>query len=274
MSEPTLPSPRSGQAVAKPSHGARAQHRVAPVRERESVPLLLPSQSAVLILAGGLGTRLRSATGISQKVLAPVGGQPFLDKILSRLDHVGFRQVVLCTGYRSEDVQRRYGFEFGQLELSYSEEEVPLGTGGALRWATDCVRSERILALNGDSYCDVDLLFFDQWATHLEASAALVATQVPDVARFGSLQLEGNNVLSFREKGAKHGAGWINAGIYSFTREFLMGLSKHGPLSLERDVLERLPAGELLAHRHVGSFLDIGTPESLKQAASFFAHDG
>jgi hypothetical protein len=130
MSEPTLPSPQSGQVVTKPRVRARDRNQDAPGRERESAPLLLPSQSAVLILAGGLGTRLRSATGIGQKVLAPVGGQPFLDKILSRLDHAGFREVVLCTGYRSEDVQRRYGHEYGEMELRYSEEEVPLGTGG------------------------------------------------------------------------------------------------------------------------------------------------
>src|SRR5262245_29284658 len=107
-----------------------------------------------LILVGGLGARLRSALTDRPKALAPVDGRPFLAFLLGQLPAAGIRRVVLCTGYRAHQVEETFGSRYGDLALTYSREETPLGTGGALRLAVPRMDAERFLVLNGDSYID------------------------------------------------------------------------------------------------------------------------
>src|SRR5215470_6441682 len=106
-----------------------------------------------LILAGGRGTRLEGELRGVPKVLAPVAGRPFLAWLLDQLVEFGFRDAVLCTGHMAEMVESNFGKCFGPLELHYSREAFPLGTGGALRLAAERTDSDLVLALNGDSYC-------------------------------------------------------------------------------------------------------------------------
>src|SRR5689334_8542197 len=103
-----------------------------------------------LILAGGFGTRLRSVLPDTPRVLAGVNGRPFLACLLDSLADAGVRDVILCTGYRAEQVEREFGSRYGQLSLRYSRETQPLGTGGALRQAVALTQAESVLALNGD----------------------------------------------------------------------------------------------------------------------------
>src|SRR5437899_2628493 len=105
------------------------------------------------ILVGGLGTRLRGIVADRPKVLAEVRGRPFLAYLLDQLVASGFQDVVLCTGYRSEQVKEVFGDGYGPLRIVYSEETVPLGTAGALRLALPLLQSETILVMNGDSFC-------------------------------------------------------------------------------------------------------------------------
>src|SRR5262249_48858923 len=122
-----------------------------------SRPPLSPSDITVAILAGGLGTRLRSVVSDRPKVLAPVAGRPFLAWWLDTLDPQGFGDVILCTGYRAEQVEATFGESFRNLSLRYSVEDMPLGTGGAVHKALPFVRSHELLVLNGDSFCHQDL---------------------------------------------------------------------------------------------------------------------
>ena len=114
-----------------------------------------PADVTVAILAGGLGTRLRPAVADRPKVMAEVGGRPFLTRWLDCLAEQGFRRVVLCTGHRAAQVRAGLGTEHRGLSLSYSVETAPLGTGGALRHALPRLTSEVILVLNGDSYIGI-----------------------------------------------------------------------------------------------------------------------
>jgi NDP-sugar pyrophosphorylase family protein len=230
-----------------------------------------PSDITVAILAGGLGTRLRSVISDRPKVLAPVAGRPFLAWWLDALNAQGFRDVILCTGYRAAQVEETFGQSFGNLSLRYSVEDMPLGTGGAVHKALPLVRSHEILVLNGDSFCHQDLRPFLRQHFEHSRRASLVVTSVPDVARFGSVQFASDGrVQQFREKSGQRGSGWINAGIYLLSRELFSVLPAHFNISLERDLLPQWLGQEIQAFASNGRFIDIGTPESLADAAEFF----
>jgi len=224
-----------------------------------------------LILAGGLGTRLRSVVADVPKVLAPVHGRPFLACLLDQLVDAGLSHVVLCTGYRSDLVEAAFGKKYRSLTLEYSQETEPLGTGGALRLAASRTRSETILAMNGDSFIDADLPSFISAHVASGLGASLLITEVADTARYGRVQVDrGGRVLSFEEKGAHHGTGSINAGVYLMRRSLLEAAPAGVAVSLERDLLPDWIASGLGSVLCRGRFLDIGTPESFAETETFF----
>lgn len=235
----------------------------------ESLP---PLDLTVAILAGGLGTRLRSVVSDRPKVIAEAGGRPFLGWSLDALDRHGFRDVVLCAGHQSERLCQTLGSRHGQLQLRYSIEDQPLGTGGALRHALPLLRSDLVLVLNGDSFCEVNLRAFLEAHAASRAKASLVIARLEETGRFGRVTLRPDwTVRDFREKSSAPEPGWINAGIYLFHRDLLAGVASQQNISLERDLLPRWLAEGLHGFPATGRFIDIGTPESLAQAEGFFA---
>ncbi len=224
-----------------------------------------------LILAGGLGTRLRPALADRPKVLALVNGRPFLSYLLDQQVDAGMREVVLCIGHLGELVVQAFGDAYRGMVVRYSKESKPLGTGGALRHALALVRSETILVMNGDSYCDIDLKSFIDWHIEKRFGASFVLAKVDDVGRYGSVGIDGDGrVLSFEEKSTNRGLGWINAGIYLFERATLSSMPEGGSISLEREVLPRLVKKGFYGCCCHGEFIDIGTPESYRLAGEFF----
>src|SRR5262249_35269405 len=151
---------------------------------------------------------------------------------------------------------------YGGMRLLYSVEPSPLGTAGAVRWAASLFRTETLLLLNGDSYCEADLADFGEFHAVGRSEASLVLARVTDVARFGQVIVgEGGRVVRFEEKGAASGPGWVNAGIYLLDRRLIDGLPRGMPASLERDLMPRLVArGQVAGCRCGGRFIDIGTP--------------
>lgn len=224
----------------------------------------------VAILAGGLGTRLQSAAPGIQKVMVEVDGRPFLTRWLDRLDDAGFRNIVLCVGHRAGQVAS-LGARYRRLALHCSFEPEPLGTAGALRAALPRLDSDPVLVLNGDSFCDVDLgEFLDEHLTRA-SDASLVLTRVENMARFGSVRVGiDGKVEEFVEKQGWNSPGWINAGIYLFSQSILRDLPAAIPSSLERETLPGLVRQGLFAFPWAGRFIDIGTPESLREATRFF----
>ena len=226
----------------------------------------------VLILAGGLGTRLRSVVSDRPKVLAPVSGRPFLSYWLEALALQGFRNVVLCTGHLSDQVEACFGRTWGTLSLSYSPEASPLGTGGALRNAISLVSSPEVMVLNGDSYCEVDLANFWTERASRKAAASMVLHYASDSRRFGRVTLSAEGRLeNFLEKSDLARPGWINAGVYLFPRGWIESIPESMPLSLERDLLPGWLMNGIHGYPSVGRFIDIGLPETLAQAEDFFA---
>lgn len=226
----------------------------------------------VAILAGGLGTRLRSVVNDRPKVLAEISGRPFLSYWLETLAVQGFRDVVICAGYLADQVEQCLGNSFGPLKLSYSVEAQPLGTGGALRLAESKLNSQAVMVLNGDSFCEVDLAAF--WKAHLERRlpASLVLRYEQDTRRFGRVTLGSDGRLeNFLEKSDLVRPGWINAGIYLLPKEWITRIPPAQPVSLERDLLPRWLGEGIHGFPSAGRFIDIGTPESFARASEFFA---
>ncbi len=228
------------------------------------------SKLTAVVLAGGLGTRLRPLIKDRQKVMAQVADKPFLEHILTRLDEQGIQRAVLCTGYMAQQVEEYFGDRFGDIELVYSEEQLLLGTGGAIRFALNLVKSDPLIALNGDSFCDANLLEF--YAAHLErkATASMLLVEVDDTRRYGRVDFNSQNkIVKFEEKGATTGPGWINAGIYLIAKQIIEDLPKGHNISLEREVFAQLVGQEFYAHcGKVTKFIDIGIPESIERAQS------
>jgi D-glycero-alpha-D-manno-heptose 1-phosphate guanylyltransferase len=225
-----------------------------------------PSQTDVLILAGGLGTRIRPVLKDRQKIIAPVMGIPFLFYLLSYLSKQGFRRVILLVGYQAHLVRSVVGNEYRGLQIEYSIEEQPLGTSGAVRNSIRFIHSPVSLILNGDSFCVADyskLIRLDR--------ASILVTPVPDISRFGSVDVDHNNlVCSFNEKRSCSQPGLINAGVYSIPTEYLQMLPA-GRASLESDFLPMLVTKRLLYAVYGGRFIDIGTPQSYYEAQRFFS---
>lgn len=224
------------------------------------------------ILAGGLGTRLRSAVADRPKVLAEVRGRPFLAYLLDQLADAGVRNVALCTGYLGEQVQALFGDSYGGLRLVYSQESSPLGTAGALRLGLPLFKSDPVLVMNGDSFCDADLRVFWAWHQVRDANATLFLTEVPNTGRYGQVYVDANGlVLSFDEKNRSDGPGWINAGIYLINRNLLLTIPAGRAVSLEQDMFPAWIGRGLHGYQGKGRFIDIGTPETYKTTEQFFA---
>jgi NDP-sugar pyrophosphorylase family protein len=175
--------------------------------------------------------------------------------------------VVLCTGLWAEQIEAfveeiRTTGEL-DLDLACVRDPQPLGTGGALRHALEAVRTTRVLALNGDSYCAFDLGHFVRRHEELRARASLLLTRVSDASRFGTVTLDaGDRITAFREKSRGAVPGLVNAGVYLLEREALEEIPSGREVSLERDVLPGWVDDALFGVLSEGPFIDIGTPES------------
>ena len=223
--------------------------------------------TAAIVLAGGLGTRLRDAVPDRPKPIAEVAGRPFLAHLLDRLVAApGLDTVILSVGYRHEMIRAALGDRHGRLRLCYSVEREPLGTGGGLRLALAAAEGEAVLVLNGDSLVDVDLAAL--WRTHcrLGRPLTLTAVELPDIARYGALQLDDDRLVGFAAKGVP-GPGWINAGIVAMQRDLFDRWSLPDRFSFEEDILAaRLAELQPGVHRTTGFFIDIGVPEDYARA--------
>ena len=223
------------------------------------------------MLVGGRGTRLRAAVSDRPKPLALVRGRPFLDRLLDQLQSAGVQEVFLLTGHRAHQVEEHYGPRYRELTLHHRPESAPLGTGGAVRQSLAVMTGDPLLILNGDSYCAVDLKAFSRWHHDRGAAGSLVLTRVDDTSRYGRVECDpAGAVTAFVEKGQGSGPGWINAGIYLLARRTLQDVPPDRSVSLEREVFPVWIGRGLLGYPGGGRFLDIGTPESYRQAERFF----
>ncbi|MDO8557233.1 MAG: nucleotidyltransferase family protein [Candidatus Jorgensenbacteria bacterium] len=224
----------------------------------------------VAILVGGAGTRLRPVLSDRPKALAPVGNKTLLDYVLDNLLQQGFRDIVLCVGYMKEKVREHIGkrsFPEGTT-ISFSEEENPLGTGGAIKKALSGSPSEIVLVLNGDTLFPVDYGNFIKLHIEHNAHVSLCLKHMNDAGRFGTVHTDNDNkIVGFQEKTQKREPGVINCGVYAFNKNIFNNFNMPETFSIEKDFFEK--------HIHTVSaygftfpdyFIDIGTPEDYQKA--------
>ncbi|MSM40311.1 MAG: NTP transferase domain-containing protein [Geobacter sp.] len=225
-----------------------------------------------VVLAGGLGTRLRDAVADRPKVLAEVNDRPFITYLLDQLADAEVHRVVLCTGYMAEQVSATLGGSYRGMELLYSPENSPLGTGGALRLALPLIGSDPLLVMNGDSYCQSDLARLLDAHRAGQAAASLVLARVEDVGRYGAVDVSTAGVIThFSEKGSRQGHGLINAGIYLINRAVIEAITGNEAVSLEREIFPALISRhDLQGVVTRGRFIDIGIPSDYFAASAFF----
>lgn len=221
-----------------------------------------------IILAGGFGTRLRGVVSDRPKPLALVGDRPFLSILLDMLAAQKIENVVLAVGYKGEMIEDYYADSYKNIRISYSYEESPLGTGGAVKQALEHCHSGNILILNGDTYLKMDLN--DMLQAHLRSGAdvSIAVKEMEDVSRYGSVVLDGKRIVAFKEK-AFYRKSLINGGIYCFKRKTAALFPEKASFSLERDFFE-ISLEQLYIGAYVtgGYFIDIGVPEDYERAQS------
>ena len=220
-----------------------------------------------VILAGGLGTRLRAALPDLPKAMAPVAGRPFLAYLLEYLEVSGVRRVVLAVGYRHEAIRDFFGTRYGGIELEYSLEEVPLGTGGAVLQALPRIRGRCAFVLNGDTFLRIDYRHFAAaFEREPDAPLAVALRRVDDTSRYGEVEVTDGRIRGFKTRG-RACSGLINAGCYLVARDIFERHPMPPKFSWESDFLEAR-AAELqpIAFECDAPFIDIGIPQALAEA--------
>jgi D-glycero-D-manno-heptose 1,7-bisphosphate phosphatase len=218
-----------------------------------------------VILVGGLGTRLGALTQTTPKPMIEVAGRPFVEHVIAHLARFGLEEILLLAGYRGEAFAVAYaGREMFGASLSVLVEPEPLGTGGALRFASDRL-SQRFLLANGDTFFDADLGDLVGGGD----GHVILLRRIEDASRYGTVEVGDDGLVrSFREKVADAtGPALINAGCYLLGRDQVLSLIERLPCSFETHVLPRLVAdGALRAIVREGYFVDMGLPASLEGA--------
>lgn len=217
-------------------------------------------ETDAVILCGGQGTRLREVVSDRPKPMAEIAGRPFLDILIGHVSSYGYRRFIMCTGYMSEVIRDHYAGYGEGYDMDFSEEDEPLGTGGALKNAEGLIKSSPFLAMNGDSFCPADLAGFYEFHLRKKALASVVVFEAEDAADYGVLSMDDQHrITGFSEKSAT-GKAYINAGVYLFQRDMLSRIPAGRKHSLEYDLFPELAGGELYGYVTKETVMDIGTP--------------
>jgi len=224
-----------------------------------------------IILAGGLGTRLRKEIGNIPKPMANINGRPFLQYLLTFLLQQHINEVILSVGYGHDTIKNYFGNHFSSISLIYSIEDEPLGTGGAIKQALGFVSSEDVLILNGDSIFKINLTEFFNLHIKNRSNLSIALKSAQDTGRFGTIIINDfNKIISFREK-QNDIKGFINAGLYLLKKEFLGSFNLPDKFSFERDFLEKYHKEyKFYGFPFSSYFIDIGVPADYKRAQDEF----
>ncbi len=229
----------------------------------------------VIILCGGLGKRLRPIIYDHPKVLAKIGNTTFLDILINNISIYELKNITLCIGHLKDHVKRHFCYycdgnnncNHNGYNIKFSEEEEPLGTGGALKNAIPSIRCDTFIAMNGDSICNVD--YRDLVNFHINKNALLSMVLVRSLTSkdYGTVLLDNSQrIISFNEKTTNNKESLINAGIYIMQKDILYHMPKGKTFSLEYDLFPKLCNDRFYGFITEGEVIDIGTPERYEKA--------
>lgn len=233
----------------------------------------------VLVLAGGLGSRLASVISDRPKIMAPIKGQPFIVYLFAWLQKYSVNKVCLSLGFRAEQVIEYIDANtFGFSQLEFAVEENMLGTAGGVAYClhnssmfqNSPLSSQELVIVNGDSWVTLDIKDFVTSARLSSCSISICSVEVDDASRYGLLDIDiaTGCLRGFKEKNIdnKGRKGWINAGVYYFRGDALSMLSSITKGSIEFDIFSKIEPSEILVYKSDADFIDIGTPESYRLA--------
>ncbi|MFT4104669.1 MAG: nucleotidyltransferase family protein [Lacrimispora sp.] len=216
-----------------------------------------------VLLAGGLGTRLRSVVSDRPKPMALIQDKPFMEYVIMELISHGVTHVIFAVGYKGSMVEEYFkdGSAWG-IQVSYAYEETLLGTAGAIKNAGQQVNTDRFLVLNADTFYQIDYSRLTALSQERDLDMALVLREVEDVSRYGQAVVEDGWLTSFDEKTEEKRRGTINGGVYLMNRSLLEEIPE-GKVSLEHDMIPKwlLEGKKLGGFVNDGYFIDIGVPE-------------
>ncbi len=220
-----------------------------------------------IVLAGGLGTRLRGEVPDLPKCLAPVAGVPFLDYLLKQCRHQGVHRFVFALGHQRALVESYLAEALSADQYRVSVETSPLGTGGAIRLATESCTDRQVFVLNADSFFGIPLNDFAGFHEVHAAGCSLALKPMTNFSRYGVVETdESGRIIRFQEK-KETAAGLINAGVYALDRHRFQSLDFPRVFSFEKDYLEAyLTKQQLFGMASEEYFIDIGVPEDYRRA--------
>ena len=224
-----------------------------------------------IILAGGLGTRLKSEVPDLPKCMAPVAGKPFIDYVIKYLLEQGVNGFIFSLGYKHDVVINHLESTWPNIKYEVAIEKNPLGTGGGIRFASKKVKSKSFFVLKGDTYFEMDLLSMFKNHESNNAQITVALKQMVNFDRYGSVLInQANQICAFREKTSVD-SGLINGGIYLLKKSLIEEISVEDPFSFEKEVLEKyIHKNCIYGFVSDGYFIDIGIPEDFKKANADF----
>ena len=220
-----------------------------------------------IILAGGLGTRLRSAVPDLPKCMAPINGVPFISYLIDNLKSEGVTNFIFSLGYKSELfislLEEKLPIKNYQIVI----EDEPLGTGGAIKLACKKAKDENVIALNGDSLFKVNLKELMHFHLEKKSRCTLALKPMQNFERYGSVEIDAvQKINSFKEKQFIT-KGYINGGVYAIEVGSFLQKSLADKFSMEQDYLEKYSdEGNFYGFVQEGYFIDIGIPEDFVRA--------
>lgn len=219
-----------------------------------------------IILAGGLGTRLRSVVSDLPKCMAPVNGKPFLHYVITHLQNQGVTDFIFSIGYMGDTIIDFIQKDFPDLSHRFSIESEPLGTGGAINYACEFATRPSCMVCNGDTLYKVDVSGLINYHEDVRADCTLALKPMHSFDRYGVVELNASNrIISFKEK-QFYESGLINGGVYVLNREKFMNEDLPGKFSFEKDYLEKhVDKGNLYGLVQDEYFIDIGIPEDYQR---------
>ena len=227
-----------------------------------------------IILAGGLGTRLKSIMGSLPKCLALINDKPFIDNLIDNCIENGLRRFIISVGYEKEKVIEHLKTKT-ECEIIFSEEDKPLGTGGAIKNAKKYIKSDHVLIMNGDSFISLDFNSFYNYHLNKKALITIVGASSQKNTDYGSLIFDKNfNVTEFLEKQKNTKSNYINAGVYFFDTKVFDLFPRENRFSIEKDFLTKFPKEDFFIFRSDKRLYDIGTPERYKIFQDFIKTQG
>lgn len=220
-----------------------------------------------IILAGGLGTRLRSVVSELPKCMAPVAEKPFLYFVVEQLRRQGIEKFIFSLGYKHEMIEAWLNAQYSILNIQCAIEEEPLGTGGAVKRACSKATEKNVFVLNGDTFFNIGLSQLAEFHTEQNADCTLSLKPMQDFDRYGVVELnKDHSITSFKEK-SHYKSGFINGGIYALNRELFLQEDLPQRFSFEKDYLEQFfGKRKMFGLPQDAYFIDIGIPEDYERA--------